>query len=326
MDKLEKQKILLVDDLETNLEILKINVISLGAEPILALSGEEAIALASKYEFALILLDVQMPGIDGFKTANRIKTIELNRDTPIIFISAYAIDEINILQGYKSGCIDYITKPFDADILISKINLFLKLDQQRREIIEANKIINQQNKKLSIQATHDGLTGIYNRSHFTKLFQREISIAKRHHIELSILLIDIDYFKVVNDTNGHLFGDYVLKKFAELVQGMIRETDIFARYGGEEFIVILPGSTISGAKLLAEKIRQRIEKYKFTNGTISWQLTISIGVSSNSIVNSLSPKKLIHFADKGLYHAKNTGRNMVCVHVGKDAKSNKEKK
>ncbi|MCK5340850.1 MAG: diguanylate cyclase [Desulfobulbaceae bacterium] len=329
----EKQNILLVDDRLENLLALEAILEAPHLNIIRARSGNEALEQLLAFEFALVLLDVQMPEMDGFETARLMRSVERSRHIPIIFVTAISKEDIHVFKGYEAGAVDYIMKPLDPVILTSKVNIFLTLDAQHRELEkttkslretiaqqeEYKKVIEKQNIALKELSIRDGLTGIYNHRHFQELLAREVALANRHDTELCCLMMDLDYFKVVNDTLGHPFGDFVLKQFVTLVKEEIRSSDILARYGGEEFIILLPNISLNDANKVAEKIRTKVETHTYKDGIRSSNVTVSIGLYCNRYHSSENGSEngsedLLRFADKALYQAKELGRNRVVVY------------
>jgi diguanylate cyclase (GGDEF)-like protein/PAS domain S-box-containing protein len=167
------------------------------------------------------------------------------------------------------------------------------------------------NRALKEKTIRDSLTGLYNHRYFWQTMRRDFLLAERHGTDLSCLLIDLDFFKKVNDTHGHLFGDAVLKRLATKLRHCARQTDVVSRYGGEEFALLLPGTSLNGAMVVAENIRAAIVKTLFARGGIQARISVSIGISSLREHGAISPEKLLDFADTALYEAKNRGRNRV---------------
>jgi diguanylate cyclase (GGDEF)-like protein len=318
-------KILIVDDKPMNLVSLSAVIQQENLEVVQAGSGNEALSLILDNEFALILLDVQMPGMDGFETAELIRANPRSRHIPIIFVTAVSKDEQHLFKGYDSGAVDYLFKPIDTQILISKIRVFIDLyiEKKKSEVLSAHlkealaeaessrQIVDEQNLLLKELAIKDGLTGLYNHRHMLVIMDSEFNRAIRYKTDLSCLLMDIDFFKDVNDTHGHPFGDFVLKEFARSLSYHMRYTDYLFRYGGEEFLVLLPQTDQEGAMSTAEKFRAAMESSAFQDNENHARVTVSIGVASLYINQPSSYTQLITYADKALFTAKAQGRNRV---------------
>ncbi len=305
------QKILIVDDRPENLVVLEALLEPLDVDVVRAQSGNEALGFMLDSDFAMVLLDVQMPEMDGFETAEIMHSIDRSKHIPVIFVTAISKEEKFIFHGYKTGAVDYLFKPLNPFVLQSKVKVFLDLDRQKKELQQAKQIIEEKNKALSKLAITDGLTGLINRRRLQELLAREIALAYRHGLNLSLLMLDLDHFKDINDTCGHQFGDYVLKEFSGLIEGVLRRTDIFARYGGEEFMVVLPNTDMNGGSVMAEKIRKETLAHCFEQDEISSRVTVSIGVTSYDNLDDCNAEKFVNHADKALYNAKDGGRNRV---------------
>lgn len=328
----EKPLILMVDDKPMNLLSLSAAIQDDEFHIVQAGSGNEALGLVLDHDFALILLDVQMPGMDGFETAELIRSNAKTRHIPIIFISAVSQEETHLFKGYDKGAVDYLFKPVNIFILKSKIHIFMELYKQKKEkeILYANlekalaeavagrKVIDEQNILLKDLSVKDGLTGLYNHRHMNDVMESEFNRAIRYKTDLSCLLMDIDYFKSVNDTQGHPFGDFVLKGFAEHLIEHVRDSDFVFRYGGEEFLVLLPQTDLIGAVAMAEKFRKAMEKIAFRQAEHQTSLTVSIGVASIYIHHPSDYSELIAFADQALFAAKADGRNRSHVYHEND--------
>lgn len=271
----------------------------------------------------LILMDILMPGMDGIETCQMIKNNPRFRDIPIIMVTA--VNHAHDLGlAFAAGAMDYITKPVNKVELLARARSALKLkheiDNRKKrelELLEVKEQLEKANRILESQSLLDGLTGIANRRQFDQVLLEEIKRARRENLSLALIMFDIDFFKIYNDTYGHLAGDDCLRTVARLAaETLKRPGDMVARYGGEEFGVILPNTDINGAKIVAEEIRKNIENAKLPhkNCPVSPYVTVSLGVASaNPQSNNLSPDRLIQKADQGLYGAKNTGRNRVVI-------------
>ena len=317
---IEKVPILVVDDLPQNIMAIEAVIADKGFDVITAASGNDALRLSLKHDFALILLDVQMPGMNGFEVARLIRSNPKTSHFPIIFVTAGMKDLLNQIEGYETGAVDYLIKPFEPVILRSKVQVFRDLYLQRKvierfysnleQIVEERTFeLMEANKTISHQAATDDLTELYNRRYFNECLTAALSAARRHTFPLSMIMIDLDHFKSVNDTYGHSTGDVILKKFSDLLREIIRTEDVAARWGGEEFIVLLPHTASDAAAALAERIRAAFEQQ--SDGAIKIGLSASFGVVQS--LESDDADTLIRRADAALYQAKREGRNRVVL-------------
>lgn len=311
--------ILLVDDRPENLIALEALLEDCRAELFKANSGSEALAQLLERDFALVLLDVQMPEMDGFEVAELMRMNHDTRHIPIIFVTAISKEQHHIFRGYESGAVDYLSKPIEPMILRSKVNIFLELWTKQNELEmvvaqleSANRKVLSQQEELRQLAIRDHLTGLYQRRWFDEMLTKEVALATRKKTPLSLALLDIDFFKHVNDIYGHNGGDSVLVQLADVMQKSLRASDILFRYGGEEFAVLMPHTGLSSAVALCERIRMTVEKMIFTHGETDISVTISIGVAQLLRMVPPSPQVLIENADSLLYLAKSRGRNQVC--------------
>jgi diguanylate cyclase (GGDEF)-like protein len=309
----KESTILIVDDQPANLKVL-LSLLKLHYFQIrVAASGEQALIVLSKNLPDIILLDVMMPGMDGFETCQRIKANKATADIPVIFMTA--LDRIeDKVAGFEAGGVDYITKPFQQVEVLARVNTHISLRQRELELKETKNELFKQNKRLEQLSIIDDLTGLYNRRHLNRVLKQEYQRSKRYTTDLSCLLLDLDHFKQVNDTYGHEFGDTVLKKFSSILSESVRDSDYVFRYGGEEVLILLPQANIEDARDTGEKIRMRIAAEEFSDGTFSTPITVSIGGSSFQKHLPEKPHELVTFADKALYMAKNNGRNQVVIH------------
>jgi two-component system cell cycle response regulator len=299
---------LVVDDSASVRRIIRSNLNRSGVEVIEASDGHEALALAEQVGdgFDIIIIDHLMPKMNGDELCRRLSKLSQMEQVPKFFISSLN-DKESILAFFKAGASDYLKKPFIAEELHARLETHLRV----RKYVKQLEILN---KKLGEQATHDGLTGLYNRRYFQEAIERIFSEASRYKQDLSCVMLDLDYFKKVNDSHGHPFGDLVLKEFAGLVAGRLRKADIAARYGGEEFILFLPNTGADSAAYLAESIREKAEKHCYSDGITDLQVTCSSGVSSMLLGRAERPEDLLAQADEALYRAKERGRNRVEIY------------
>jgi len=288
--------VLIIDDVEDNVAAL-MALLEDQYDLIASLTGDEAIAIAEEEKIDLILLDILMPDMDGFLVCKMLKSNEKTRDIPVIFITVKT-DEDSIEQAYEMGGVDYITKPFKSREVLSRIKKELKLQDMVHE--------------LAFLASTDPLTNLYNRRYFAKITRHILALAKREKETLSLIMLDIDNFKQINDTYGHQTGDSVLVNLADTIMVHLRKSDFACRFGGEEFVVLLPNTPIDDARLAAEKLRKAIEEnaVKSADGqTIHY--TVSLGVSLVEIEKESNAEPALKRADDALYLAKKAGKNRV---------------
>ncbi len=300
--------ILIVDDSETiRAKIKKVLLSEKGLFDFFyeAENGIDGYKKLLEHKIDLILCDVVMPQIDGFKLLLMVKGRPELKDIPIIMLTAEGDQEKKNL-GLQKGASDYLTKPFDDFELLARVRLHLKLKLLQDELMEAN-------KRLTFLSITDSLTQVYNRRYLMKMMVNEISRSKRYRSDLSFLLLDIDNFKVLNDTYGHQTGDQVLIDICIRISRSIRSTDILARYGGEEFAVLLPQVPLAGAEKVAEKIRKEVAEKPFQINEEKIDVTLSCGISC-FIENKVDTiDTVIMEADRALYESKRSGKNRVTV-------------
>lgn len=277
----------------------------------------------------LILMDINMPGLSGVEVCRQIKTIERFRDIPIVMVTAEDTDA-GLQPAFEAGAVDYIKKPVSEVELVVRVGSVLKLkhemdERKNREqellnitglLEESNQKLQQVNVILNRLSRIDGLTGIANRRHFDDLFCQEWKRAGRLSKPISLLLVDIDFFKNFNDTYGHQLGDECLKQVAgALSRALKRPCDVIARYGGEEFVAFLPETDEKGAIMVAETMQVNMADANIPhrNSPVSDKVTVSIGVSTAVPAANLLPGTLIADADKALYQAKQEGRNRIKI-------------
>ena len=316
-------KILIVDDLEANLIALNAILQSAEAQIFPAESGNQALKILLEEQIDIVLLDVQMPGMNGFEVAELMRGNARTRDIPIIFVTAINKEEKYIFRGYELGAVDYIYKPVNNEILKSKVSVFIRLNEQKRIIEAKTKALKEKielleiaEKKLSQLARIDDLTGILNRRGFEEEFHREWSRSISYRSYFSLIMIDIDEFKKFNDTYGHVEGDKCLIRVAKTIEKALqRPFDGVARYGGEEFVVLLPETNQAGAIIVAENIRKSIEVLKIKNqdALAADYVTVSLGVITTMPQVGQEKKELIQQADKALYQAKGNGKNQIRI-------------
>lgn len=297
----KKPTILVVDDMTTTLLLIH-DLLKDTYEVKIAKSGTKALEiLESPNDIDLILLDIEMPDINGYDVCKRIKNNETIKNIPIIFITGRTSQE-DEEYGLNLGAIDYITKPFNKAIVKLRIKNYLNL-----------KIKNDMLEKLSM---YDGLTNIRNRRFFDETFEKTFSEIKRDKKSLAVLMIDIDFFKPYNDNYGHGQGDETLRKVAKALEKTIkRASDFVARYGGEEFVILLKDINKDGVEAVANNLLNAIRELKITHefSKIENYVTVSIGASFYNSSSDITKLELLLKADETLYNVKNSGRNNFAI-------------
>ncbi len=295
----KRQRILIVDDSSFNISILG-EALSDEYDISVAKNGEEAIAIVgSDKRPDLILLDIVMPRMDGYETIHLLKSDDGTMDIPVIFITSMTEEE-DETRGLAMGAVDYITKPFSTPIVKARVRTHLELKRKT--------------DMLQNLSAMDGLTGIPNRRKFDETFEEEWRRSVREKGVISVIMMDIDYFKKYNDNYGHGEGDRCLRLVSSALDGTLnRASDMVARYGGEEFIAILPGTDGPTAVVMAETMRRNVEKQNIAHAhsECADHVTISVGVASTRPVMGMARSDLIKGADQMLYQAKQAGRNRV---------------
>ncbi|HIJ83145.1 MAG: response regulator receiver modulated diguanylate cyclase [Magnetococcales bacterium] len=297
----EKPKLLVVDDEKTNLDVLT-GLLSQEYRIVVAKDGVQALRrLATPPVPDLVLLDVIMPGMDGFEVCRKMKENLSTRNVPVIFVTCRSSEEDEAL-GFDVGAVDYITKPFIPAIVKARVRTHVEL-KRRGDMLE----------RLS---NFDALTGIANRRRFDEFLQFEWNRSLRTGHALSLLLADVDYFKLFNDNYGHGQGDQCLIQVARaLSRPMQRTMDLVARYGGEEFACILPETSAAGALAVAERMRGSVLDLQVAHAfsKVASFVTVSLGVATMIPDKDQTFARLVEKADNALYQAKNQGRNRVVL-------------
>ncbi len=293
-------RLLVVDDQPVNIQALY-QAFSADHQVLMATSGEQALKLAAGQRPDLLLLDVVMPGLDGHEVCRRLKADAATRDIPVIFVTART-DEAAETLGLELGAVDFISKPINPRVVRARVKTHLTLKAQA--------------DLLRQWVYMDGLTGVHNRRHFDERLASEWARAVRNGSELSVLLIDVDFFKLYNDHYGHQAGDDCLRRVAACLRHQIkRPGDLVARYGGEEFACLLPETPLDGARTFAEHLRDSIRALGVAHArsSVAEVVTVSVGVCTKPFDAVASAAALLREADAQLYIAKSRGRHQVCA-------------
>jgi diguanylate cyclase (GGDEF)-like protein len=335
-----KPKVLLVNDHAASLMALE-SLLTHGSEDddfevVTAESGEEALRKVLSQQFAVILLDVNMPGMDGFETAQIIHSHPRSAAVPIIFITAHYADEINRLKGYQKGAVDYLFTPIIPQILQNKVSVFVELARKSMQLQEQTRELAELNRDMQVQqmqdlkrinaaleseiierrqaeerahglATRDPLTGLLNRRSLVERLEHTIAAASRYGRGLAVLFLDMDRFKTINDTLGHDVGDELLIQVAGRIRACVRESDMVARLGGDEFVVLMEAlpSYPDAAEVARKIIQANVAPYNI--GSHCLKTTVSIGIALYP-QDGDSVQSLMKNADMAMYHAKQQQR------------------
>lgn len=293
------QSVLIVDDSPDIHQLVSARLRSEGVTLLNAHDAIEGLQITRAQLPDLILLDLDMPHIDGMTLCRQLKEDPGLSPIPVIFLTG-TLDVATKVQAFELGAVDYVTKPFDAIELKARVRAALRTKRYH--------------DLLTTKAQIDALTGLWNRGYLNDQLAMEIASWQRSGLAFSLALVDIDHFKPINDTYGHPFGDRVIQGVAGALNRLSRNSDVVCRYGGEEFAIILRGSTSSGARVMAERMREEVEALSFMLGRQAVAVTVSIGVAgSDRFVETSAPSSdaLLEAADRVLYQAKNKGRNRV---------------
>ncbi|MES2885205.1 MAG: diguanylate cyclase [Pseudomonadota bacterium] len=322
-------KILVVDDTPANLLVMRRLLSKLDVQLVEAKSGAEALAACLDDEFALVLLDVNMPEMDGYEVASLLQEEVTTRQTPIIFVTAAYGDDLNRLRGYNSGAVDYITKPINDHILLSKVRVFLELYRGKRalqtsleELFALNIQLKEAQQQVHHLAHHDALTGLANRLLFLDRLDTAMQRTLRGGKHFALLYVDIDGFKPVNDTHGHAAGDDLLKQIASRLKHGVRGSDTVARLGGDEFAIIMEeAGDLNEAQLVGTQLCQSMG-LPFTLTLAGKPVHVRVGASIGLAMfpdHAQARDALLTAADVAMYRAKRSGKNQCRVAEGLSA-------
>lgn len=293
-------RLLAIDDSELIQRLLRVRLRQEHIEIHAAATGAEGLRLAEALTPDVILLDLDLPDMDGHTVLEQLGNSASLRDVPVIFISADRETDVKV-KCFDMGAHDFIVKPFDVAELRARVRAAIRLHRMVTLLAQ--------------RAQVDGLTGLWNRAYMDQRLRETCSYAARNDGELALVIADLDHFKSVNDTHGHPFGDRVMQTFAQILDEA-RESDIACRYGGEEFALIIPGASAEDARVVSERVRARLEQVNWGEGYEDVRITASFGVVSRRQIDPATGRiaqKMIDAADAALYAAKQAGRNRVVV-------------
>lgn len=294
--------VLVVEDSRSISHLIKAFVNDLGHDVAVAATGEEALQLFDPDTIDLVLMDIALPGIDGYEVTRRIRTQLGDKWIPVIFLSAQLGDE-HFVEGIQAGGDAYLYKPVNGPVLQSMVAAMGRIGAAQQALQDAN-------DKLQEMAFLDPLTGLYNRRGLLNHLEKEWGRARRNRTALSVLVMDVDHFKAYNDHYGHLEGDRCLEQIGETIaKNLHRAADVACRYGGEEFLLLLPDTAREGAIEVAKRIQLAFQEAALAHekSPTSEHVTVSIGIAE--LHDEAGPEALIRKADQYLYKAKEQGRN-----------------
>ncbi len=299
-------KVLIADDDRVSRHLLETLLLKCGYEVVVAGDGVEAWQkLQEENAPRLAILDWVMPGMDGLEVCREARKRPAQPYAYLLLLTAKS-QKGDIIEGLEAGADDYLIKPFDAQELKARLRVGRRILDLQEELISAR-------EALRFEAVHDPLTGLLNRGAILDTLQRELARAEREGISVGVALADLDHFKRVNDTHGHLVGDAVLRETVRRMRALVRPYDAIGRYGGEEFLIIVPGCNVAGARSQAERLRAGLSREPFEMPTGTLHLTLSLGVVASTPFSVEDADSLIRAADAALYCAKAAGRNRVEV-------------
>jgi diguanylate cyclase (GGDEF)-like protein len=297
-------KILVADDDAVSRRLLKVTLNKWGYDVVVADDGDKAWEVLQREDAPqLAILDWVMPGMDGPEICREVRTLGGQRYVYLLLLTAKSEKE-DLIKGMDAGADDFLTKPFDV--------------QELRTRLRAGTRILELQETLRAQATHDSLTGLWNRAATLDLLRRELNRGERQGTPVAVVMADIDHFKRINDKYGHLVGDVVLREVARRLSSSVRGYDVTGRFGGEEFLLVFPGCAVRNAVDRAEQLRTCVsrEPVETPEGPIS--VTLSLGVAGSEAALATDPDSSLRAADAALYRAKRSGRNRVELAAGEE--------
>jgi len=297
--------VLIADDEVLSRRLLQVSLSHAGYNVEMAANGAEALrALQAPGCPRLAVLDWMMPEMDGLEVCRAVRKLEREAYIYIILLTAKEQQD-EIVEGLEAGADDYITKPFDLHELKARLRAGRRILELQEQLVSAR-------DELRVRATHDSLTGLWNREAILEMLAAEVARSYREGRRVSVALGDLDYFKRINDVHGHLAGDAVLREVAKRMQDAVRVYDYVGRYGGEEFLIVSPGCGLSEALDQADRLRRAVASQPIAVPSCNLPVTMSMGVAALS-AEAEGPRDLLRAADEALYAAKKNGRNRVEV-------------
>lgn len=298
-------KVLIAEDDKVSSKVLEKNIRNWGYDVIISNNGQQAWKAFQKDDIPLAILDWMMPKINGLELCQKVRLLKKDHYTYIILLTSKDRKE-DVLKGFRAGADDYIVKPFDALELRARL-------QTGKRIVDLQSQLIQTNIKLEELAKEDSLTKLWNRAAIIQLLEDELHRSQREKRPVGVILVDIDYFKNINDTYGHLVGDAVLIEVTARLKKNIRRYDRIGRYGGDELLVVLPNCQLNEVEEIAERLRLALSQSRIQTDAGSLDVTLSLGAFSSEKQPDASAEVLIKASDNALYQAKRNGRNCVVV-------------
>jgi len=297
----KSRKIIVIDDSPESLSLVEQALIAEGFSVFCANSFQDGLELLNREQPELLILDYDMPGLNGLEVLNLLR--KQQNYIAVIFISATSDYDV-VCACLNSGADDYIKKPFRLSEFVARVKVRFRIKDLHDEL-------NRLNEQLKELSRRDSLTGLFNMKEMYQRIEFELKRAKRFRRQIACVMMDMDHFKTINDGADHLFGSFVLQEIAKIIVKNIRSIDLAARYGGDEFLVLLTEVDSNGAMIFAERLRNEISSSTFNDGKHSAKRTVSIGFAVSNPDDEIDPKAIVRRADHALYEAKNSGRNRV---------------
>jgi two-component system, cell cycle response regulator len=307
IERASPMRVLIADDSLVSRHLLEATLRSFGYEVLVACDGEQAWEMLQQDDSPQIaILDWMMPGLTGPDVCRLIRQKARQPYTYLILLTSKSLKE-DVVEGLDSGADDYLTKPFDQHELKVRMRAGTRIIELQRQLVEKT-------EELRFQATRDYLTKLWNRSSILDLLEKELARSQRESTALGVVLADIDHFKSINDSFGHLTGDVALQTVANRMSQQIRPYDSVGRYGGEEFLILLPGCDMENTTRYCQRLREAIASEPMQAGGVELRLSASFGCTALVSHGQADSYSLISVADQALYQAKAEGRNRVVFH------------